>query len=69
MANVYTDDWQRTLEQGSYGILSSKNSADLIEYPDSGKISAQAGRWGTPDAVSYMLPMEPQLDYFEGEPE
>lgn len=155
MANIYTDDWQRTLEQGDYGlraapvgqqagttqvglsvyeldpgkknlpyhahfgieeivvvltgtptlrtpegerelaegevvacppgragahqlinrseavarflILSSKNSADLIEYPDSGKISAQAGKWGTPDAVAYMLPMEPQLDYFAGE--
>jgi uncharacterized cupin superfamily protein len=157
MANVYTTDWQRTLDQGSYGVraapvgtqagatqvgvsvyeldpgkrnlpyhahfgveeivvvlrgtptlrtpegerelaegevvacppgragahqlinrsdgvvrflmLSSKNSADLIEYPDSGKISAQAGKWGTPDAVAYMLPMEPQLGYFDGEPE
>ncbi len=157
MANVYTDEWQRTIEQGSYGLrgtqvgvaagaarvgmtvyeldpgkrnmpfhahfgieevvvvlkgtptlrgadgerelaegevvafppgregahqlinrsdavvrylmLSSKNTADLIEYPDSGKISAQGGQWGTPDAVAYMLPMEPQLGYFEGEPE
>ncbi|HZV73548.1 MAG TPA: cupin domain-containing protein [Conexibacter sp.] len=52
-----------------YLMLSSKAAADLIEYPDSGKISAQAGAWGTPDAVSYMLPMEPQLDYFAGEPD
>jgi uncharacterized cupin superfamily protein len=50
-------------------MLSSKNSADLIEYPDSGKISAQAGRPGTPDAVAYMLAMQPQLGYFEGEPD
>jgi len=50
-------------------VLSSKAPADLIEYPDSGKISAQAGAWGTPDAVSYMLAAEPQLDYFAGEPE
>lgn len=52
-----------------YLMLSSKNTADLIEYPDSGKISAQAGKWGTPEAVAYMLAMEPQLSYFEGEPE
>jgi uncharacterized cupin superfamily protein len=50
-------------------MLSSKAATDLIEYPDSGKISAQAGAWGSPDRVSYMLPMEPQLDYFAGEPD
>lgn len=50
-------------------MLSSKAAADLIEYPDSGKISAQAGTWGTPDAVAYMLAMEPQLGYFDGEPD
>jgi uncharacterized cupin superfamily protein len=50
-------------------MLSSKSTADLIEYPDSGKISAQAGERGTGDAVAYMLSMEPQLDYFAGEPD
>jgi uncharacterized cupin superfamily protein len=50
-------------------MLSSKAGADLIEYPDSGKVSAQGGEWGTPDAVAYMLPTEPELGYFEGEPE
>lgn len=50
-------------------MLSSKASADVIEYPDSGKISAQGGDWGSPDAISYMLATEPQLDYFEGEPD
>jgi uncharacterized cupin superfamily protein len=51
-------------------ILSSKTSgADLIEYPDSGKISAQGGEWGTPSAVAYLLASEPQLGYFDGEPE
>jgi uncharacterized cupin superfamily protein len=50
-------------------VLSSKASADLIEYPDSGKISAQSGEWGTADAVSYMLAGEPQLGYFDGEPD
>ncbi len=50
-------------------ILSSKALADVIEYPDSGRISAQGGEWGTPEAIAYMLATEPQLDYFEGEPE
>jgi uncharacterized cupin superfamily protein len=50
-------------------MISSKAAADLIEYPDSGKISAQGGEWGTADAVAYMLSTEPQLDYFEGEPD
>jgi uncharacterized cupin superfamily protein len=50
-------------------VISSKALADLIEYPDSGKVSAQGGEWGTADAVSYMLSTAEQLDYFEGEPE
>jgi uncharacterized cupin superfamily protein len=50
-------------------VISSKAPADVIEYPDSGKISAQAGEWGTPEAVSYMLATEPELGYFEGEPD
>jgi uncharacterized cupin superfamily protein len=50
-------------------VLSSKALADVIEYPDSNRISAQGGEWGTPEAVAYMLATEPQLDYFEGEPE
>jgi uncharacterized cupin superfamily protein len=50
-------------------IFSTKAPADLIEYPDSGKIAAQAGAWGTPEAVSYLLAAEPQLDYFAGEPD
>ncbi len=50
-------------------VLSSKALADLIEYPDSGKISAQGGEWGTSEAIAYMLPTEPEVGYFEGEPE
>jgi uncharacterized cupin superfamily protein len=50
-------------------ILSSKAPADVIEYPDSNKISAQGGEWGSQEAIAYMLPIEPQLEYFEGEPE
>jgi uncharacterized cupin superfamily protein len=50
-------------------VISSKALADVIEYPDSNRISAQGGEWGTPEAVAYMLATEPQLEYFEGEPE
>ena len=51
-----------------YLMISSKALADVIEYPDSDKISAQGGEWGTPDAVAYMLSTAEQLEYFEGEP-
>jgi uncharacterized cupin superfamily protein len=50
-------------------MLSSKASADVIEYPDSGKISAQGGERGSPDAIAYMLATEPELGYFDGEPD
>jgi hypothetical protein len=50
-------------------MISSKASADVVEYPDSGKISAQSGEWGAPDAIAYRLAIEPELGYFEGEPD
>ena len=50
-------------------ILSSKSPADVIEYPDSGRVALHAGEWGTPAALSMMLSAEPQLGYFDGEPE
>lgn len=50
-------------------IVSSRSPVDLIEYPDSGKISAQAGPPGGPGSVAYMLTGEPQLGYFDGEPD
>jgi uncharacterized cupin superfamily protein len=59
----------RSEQVARFVVISSKAPADLIEYPDSGKISAQAGEWGTADAVSYMLSTAEQLEYFEGEPE
>lgn len=48
-------------------MLSSKALADVIEYPDSEKVSAQGGEWGTPDAIGYMLPIASEVGYFEGE--
>jgi uncharacterized cupin superfamily protein len=59
----------RTEDVVRYLMLSDRAPADLIEYPDSGKISAQGGAWGTPDAAAYMLAAQPQLGYFEGEPD
>jgi hypothetical protein len=40
-----------------------------MEFPDSGKVSAEGGEWGSPDAIAYMLATEPELGYFEGEPD
>jgi uncharacterized cupin superfamily protein len=48
-------------------MISDHARADVVEYPDSGRISAQGGEWGTPSAISYMLSTEHQLGYFEGE--
>jgi uncharacterized cupin superfamily protein len=59
----------RSEDVARFVVISSKALADLIEYPDSEKISAQGGAWGTPDAVAYMLSTAEQLEYFEGEPE
>ena len=58
----------RGAETARFLMLSSKASADLIEYPDSGKISAQGGEWGTPDAVAYMLSTATEVGYFDCEP-
>ena len=52
-----------------YVMASTKAAADVIEYPDSGRISAQAGEPGAPDAVAYMLSTAHQLGYFDGEPQ
>jgi uncharacterized cupin superfamily protein len=52
-----------------YLMASSKATADLIEYPDSGKIAAQGGDWGSPGSVSHLLSTEHQLGYFDGESE
>lgn len=57
----------RSAEPVRFLMLSSKAPADVIEYPDSGKVAARAGEWGTPEAVGHMLAMEPQLEYFDGE--
>jgi hypothetical protein len=50
-------------------MFSSKARADVVEYPDSKRIFATAGEWGSPDAVSWRLSTENEVGYFEGEPD
>jgi uncharacterized cupin superfamily protein len=57
----------RTDEPVRYLMASTKAQADVIEYPDSGKVSAQGGEWGSPDAVAHILSAAAQLGYFDGE--
>ena len=58
----------RTPEPVRYLIASSTATADLCEYPDSGKIAASGGEYGSADAVHYLLSTEQQAGYFDGEP-
>jgi uncharacterized cupin superfamily protein len=52
-----------------YLVASSWAQADVVEYPDSGKIAARGGQLGSADGVTHILATEHQLGYFEGEPE
>jgi uncharacterized cupin superfamily protein len=52
-----------------YLMASTRAAADVIEYPDSGKVAAHGGEWGTPHAVSHLLSTEHPLGYFDGEPD
>lgn len=50
-------------------MFSNQARADIVEYPDSNRILARAGEWGSPDAVSWRLSTENEVGYFEGEPD
>ena len=50
-----------------YLMVSTTASADLIEYPDSGKVGALGGSWGEPGAVAHMFSADQQVGYFDGE--
>ena len=52
-----------------YLMVSSTADADLIEYPDSGKIGARGGGFGASGSVSHMVSSSEQLGYFDGEPD
>ena len=50
-----------------YVIVSTMANADVIEYPDSGKVAALGGAWGTPAAAAHMFARAAQVGYFDGE--
>ena len=57
----------RTTSAVRYLMVSTSATADLIEYPDSGKVGALGGSWGEPGAVAHMFSAAQQVGYFEGE--
>jgi uncharacterized cupin superfamily protein len=54
-----------------YLAVSTLESTDVVEYPDSGKIGAFVGKGGgrapAPDAVRHMTRVGDAVDYWEGE--
>ena len=48
-------------------IASSKADADFLVYPDSNKLQAMSGEWGTDSAFSMLVSTDPELSYFDGE--
>jgi uncharacterized cupin superfamily protein len=48
-------------------IVSSKAPADVIEYPDSNKVAAMSGEFGSPDAWSTTLRADATVAYMDGE--
>jgi uncharacterized cupin superfamily protein len=48
-------------------IASSKADADFLLYPDSNKLQAMSGEFGSDDAFRMILSTERQLEYFDGE--
>jgi len=50
-------------------MVSNKARADVVEYPDSKRIFAMGGEFGSDESVSWRLSTENEVGYFEGEPE
>jgi len=50
-------------------IASSKADADFLVYPDSKKVQAMSGDFGSDDFTSMLVSTEPELGYFDGEPD
>jgi uncharacterized cupin superfamily protein len=59
----------RTQQPVRYLMASSGADADVVTYPDSGKIGARGGGFGVPGAVTYVLPTAAAVGYFDGEPD
>ncbi len=48
------------------GLSASQGGADVVEYPDSGKVASSVGTW--PDVRRFVFRKDSQVDYFDGEP-
>jgi uncharacterized cupin superfamily protein len=51
-----------------YLSISTKDSPEVVEYPDSGKYLATASRDGDPNGFGRMHRAQDDLDYWDGEP-
>jgi uncharacterized cupin superfamily protein len=50
-------------------IASSKADADFLVYPDSNKLQAMSGEFGSDEFTSMLVSTEPEVGYFDGEPD
>ncbi len=51
-----------------YLSISTRDSPEVVEYPDSGKYLASATRDGDPHGFDQIHPLKDSLDYWDGEP-
>jgi uncharacterized cupin superfamily protein len=51
-----------------YLSISTRESPEVVEYPDSGKYLASATRNGDPHGFDQIHPLKDALDYWDGEP-
>lgn len=51
-----------------YLSISTRDSPEVVEYPDSGKYLASATRNGDPHGFDQIHPLKDALDYWDGEP-
>jgi uncharacterized cupin superfamily protein len=49
-----------------YVAMAAVSGADVVEYPESGKVSCAVGNW--PNMKHFMFRKDSQVDYFDGEP-
>ena len=50
-----------------YLAMSATMGVDVVEYPDSGKVSASVGVW--PNARRFVFKKDSQVEYFDGDPD
>jgi hypothetical protein len=50
-----------------YFAVAAPKGVDVVEYPDSKKVSSSVGVW--PDVKNFMFETDDAVDYFSGEPD